>query len=234
MKRHLDRIYELYFALVYALAYRYYPNNADNITVEVFKNRIFKAVNKGYFESNDNCTAFIIYTTINYCTMKRFEEIYNRYFKIVYAIAHRHHRYDVDDVVAEIFEKKILAAIANGRFVEDRDYTGFIVRIAINQCHSIYQRNKSRRSEPLEETTNLVPLESCSLSSEILDPSSHIGMMIDFGIALEYLSRRQYLVIIMTVEGYTDQEIAKEMNTTVGAVRMLRLRARDTLRNILF
>lgn len=234
MKSKQDKIYELYFVLVYALASRYYPNNADNITAEIFKYRILKAVDKGYFESDDNSTAFIIYTTINYCIMKRFEDIYYRYFEIVYGIAYRHHRYNVDDVVAEIFEKKILRAIGHGRFVEDRDYTGFIVRIAINQCYSIYKRNKSRRSEPLEEAENLVTLESCSLSSEILDPSLQIGMMIDFGIALEYLSRRQYLVIIMTVEGYTDQEIAKEIDTTVGAVRMLRLRARDKLRNILF
>ncbi len=231
MKRYYEAIYESYFKTVYALVYRYYPKDADTVTAEVFKHKIFKAVEEGYFK---NCMVYVVNETTNYCAMKCFEAIYCRYFETVYGIAYRHHPDNVDDVVAEIFEKKILKAIYKGRIKENKDYTAYyIIRIAINQCHSIYRRNKSRQSKFVDERMDLEISEADTSALETLDPSSQIDIMIDFFRALDYLTKKQYLVMTMTIEGYTDEEIAKEMNTSDNAVRMLRSRARQKLRKIL-
>lgn len=233
MKRHYEPIYKSYFNIVYALVYRYYPKDADTVTAEVFKHRIFEAVDSGFFEGNHNYMAFVIYESINYCAMKRFGEIYCRYSNIVYAIAYRHHPNHAEDVTAEIFEKKILKAIYKGRFEEDKDYTPLIVRIAINQCYSIYKRNKRHRSDSLDDQLDLEYSKAGFLPPEILNPYVPIDTMIDFERALEFLTRKQCLVMLMTVQGYTDMEIAMVLNTTVHAVRMLRRRAREKLRRIM-
>jgi len=222
-----EKIFNDYFNTVYSIAAEYYPKKADIITIEIFNKQIFPKVDSGKLEQQKNEVAFIVKNAINYCVNKRFEEIYERYFLLVYSIAGRYRFIHPADATQQVFEKKIFKAIKKKKFVGDEDYTRFIAKIAKRVCNTIYNYNKERQSEPLEESGYSFSV------SEYIDPSVKIDLMIDLGMALEQLSRRQCLIIIMTIKGHSDDEIAKELGSTVSAVRQSRYYARKKLAKIL-
>jgi len=222
-----NKCYEETFETVYSIATEHYPSSADDITVEIFKNEIFPRIDKDELGEQENEIASIAEIAINYCVNKRFGEIYECYFLLVYGIACRYRFINPDDATQRVFEKKILPAIRKKKFVYDENYTRFIAKITKHACNTIYNRNKERQSESLDE-----PEYSFSVS-EYIDPSLMIDLMIDLERALEELSRRQCLVMIMTIKGHSDDEIAKELESTVTAIRQSRYYARKKLATIL-
>lgn len=158
-----------------------------------------------------------------------FEVIYERYFVIVHSIAERYHPQDADDITADIFHKKILKAVEKGYFKKDENHIGLVITIAKRYCISIYNRNKATKLVSLEE-------EESNNSSGINlfeNPSLRIDLMLDVKFALSQLSNKQHEVMKLTIEGYKDSEIAEVMQSSVGAVRMLRKRARTELKKFL-
>ncbi len=216
-----------YFETVYSIAAEYYPKKADVVTIEIFNKKIFPKVDNGILEQQKDEMAFIVKTAISYCVNRRFEEIYDHYFLLVYGIAERYHFINPDDATQQVFEKKVLPAIKRKKFVGDDDYAKLIATIARRVCNTIYNRKKRRQSASLEES------EYSFSVSELIDPSVKIDLMIDLGRALEQLSRRQCLIMVMTIEGYGDDEIAKELGCSVSAIRQARYRARQKLKKIL-
>ncbi len=156
-----------------------------------------------------------------------FEVIYERYFVAVHAIAKRYHPLDADDVTADIFYKKILKAVEKGYFRKDENHIGLVITIAKRYCISIYNRNKVIKPVSLEEFNNSSGINLFE------NPSLSIDLMLDLKFALSQLSEKQHEVMKMTIEGYKDSEIAKVMESSVGAVRMLRKRARAELKKFL-
>lgn len=215
-------IFNYYFNAVHSIAVEYYPYNADNLTVEIFKKKIFQTLDVRMLKRGNDHTTTIVRMAVNYCVNKRFEEIYEHYFPLVYAIACGYNYIDADDVTQDIFVDKILPAIKKKRFIEEKIkvYKGFIKKIAMNQCNTAYNRGKSHSTELID-----------FLSPNMFTTPSLIDPMILLGLALEdRLSRKEYIVIIMTIEGYNAKEIAKEIASTVTAVRQARYRARKKLR----
>jgi len=222
-----EKVFNNYFEAVCSIAAEYYLGSTDDITVEIFKNEIFPRIDKYELGQLENETASIVKIAINYCVNKRFEEIYEHYFLLVYSIANRYRFVNPDDATQQVFEKKILSAIKKKKIVGGEDYTRYIAKIARRFCNTIYNRNKKCQSESLEECEYAFSL------SELIDPSVKIDLMIDLGRALEQLSRRQCLIMIMTIEGHSDDEIVKELGSNVSAVRQARYRARKTLKKVL-
>lgn len=222
-----NKCYEETFEAVYSIATEYYPSNADSITVEIFKTEIFPLIDKGELGQRENETIPIAKIAINYCVNKRFEEIYGCYFLLVYGIAERYRFVNPDDATQQVFEKKVLPAIKKKKFVSDENHVGLIITTARRVCNTIYNRNKGRQSIPLEES------EYSFSINEFIDPSVKIDLMIDLGRALEQLSRRQCLIMVMTIDGHSDDEIAKELGGSVYAIRQARHRARQKLKKIL-
>jgi len=224
MKKQYATFYNRYFTLVYLTVYKRYPYKSDEVTAEVFEKELFPAVDSIHFKAEKDHTDFILKKVIHYCVIKRFEEIYRTYFNVVHSVSYRYHPHEADDVTSDVFERKILPAIRRNYFVEDKDYTGFIVTITKNWCYSYYRKSSKNDLEDLTDD---------SVTGELLNPMARIELMIDFSHALEQLTRRQCLVMLLTVGGYTDNEIAKILDATVHSIRQLRYRAREKLKKIL-
>ena len=156
-----------------------------------------------------------------------FEVIYERYFAIIHSIAKHYHPRDADDITADIFLKKILKAVEKGYFKKDENHVGLVVTISKRYCISIYNRNKSIKSVSLEESNNSSGINLFE------NPSLRIDLMLDLKFALSQLSDKQHEVMKLTIEGYKDSEIAEVMRSSVGAVKMLRKRARTELKKFL-
>ncbi len=61
------KVYRRYFKVIYGVVARYHPNQANDITAEIFEKKILKAVQKGLFQNRDD-TALAITIAKNYCT----------------------------------------------------------------------------------------------------------------------------------------------------------------------
>lgn len=151
---------------------------------------------------------------------EQFEDLYNRFFGEVHSIATYYHPEKADDVTADIFIKKIYKAVQKGKFQSGAERR-LIIRIAHNYCKTVYRLNKGKMSKQLEEMNTLPILENPYLS---------IDFSIDFKRALEQLPTFQKLAISLSLEGYNDKEIGKQLQKSTGAVRQLKKRAKKGIK----
>jgi RNA polymerase sigma factor (sigma-70 family) len=156
---------------------------------------------------------------------KRLEVVYHEFFPIVYSVAKRFFPDDAEEVTAEFFIRKVFKPDQVERFLNAENPKGLLITSIKNFCLSRlkYQQRKAK----------VYDLETIT-SSEILDyPCPRIEFSIDFKNALESLPEMQKMVFSMSAEGYSGEEIARKMNTTVGAVEQLKYRARKSLKKFL-
>lgn len=105
------------------------------------------------------------------------------------------------------------------QYDEGRDFHGWLARITINVCRDL-DRGRRKRGifAPLDEITTTVS-------------SGGAGLRTDLGRAMETLSERERLVLILRdVEGMTSEEAAAVLGNTAATVRVQLSKARAKVR----
>lgn len=127
--------------------------------------------------------------------------------------------HDAEDAATEVFIKILVGkadAVAPDRL------TGWLLKVAENECKMILRKRRRRREVDLEE------------GLEVAHSGREPWVSVDLHRALDRLKARQKQILFLkAVEDLTFPEIAKALGTTEGAVKMMFYRAIKTLENFL-
>lgn len=130
-------------------------------------------------------------------------------------------REDAEDLTSEVFVRVVKSIRCQRGY-----FPAWLISIARNLLTDYYRKGGKLRQIPLEEVE-----ESSSESDENMKDTLHAD---DVRKMLDYLTDEQKEVIILRfIEGNTNEEVAKVMNKSVGAIKALQFRALSALRNIL-
>lgn len=163
-----------------------------------------------------------------------FEELLRMYEKKVYAIAYRYmgNREDAMDMAQEAFLK---AYQAIGSFRGESAFGTWVGRIVSNKCLDELRRRRNINITSFEEE---VELEEGSLRKEVAAPDASPEEQYLQQEKAEYLQRLiddmrpdyKAVIIMREVEGRTYDEIAAEMNCSLGTIKSRLSRARNYLK----
>lgn len=161
---------------------------------------------------------------MNYERSKTVEKFYKDNFNLVTTIVTRYVScQESSDVVANFFEQKILKNSKKDYFLNenDKDVLKKKLWVAVkNHCIDEVRRGKNNiKTISLEEALNIGGT-----------PILQLQLSFDLQIALNQLAPRQKKAIIMQLEGYKDEEIAQNMESTIEAISQLTYRGRNNLK----
>lgn len=144
--------------------------------------------------------------------MQDFEEIVRRHGPMVYrlALATLRHRADAEDVFQEVFLR-----CARQTFRSDEHLKAWLLRVTVNQCHSLRRSAWFRHRAALTENTAMTepPPEHSALSE-----------------ALGQLPEKYRTIIhLYYYESYKSDEIARLLHLAPATVRTRLARARQQL-----
>jgi RNA polymerase sigma-70 factor (ECF subfamily) len=145
------------------------------------------------------------------------EYIYARLYSYVYYRVN--HKEDAEDITSEVV-LKIIKALENQR----GNFHAWIYRIAANAVIDFYRRRAVRSEVSLSD-----------MRGEIADTTPHFSKQIltqkHLREALNHITDEQRQVILLRfIEEYDNEETAKIMGKSVGAVKVLQYRALRSLR----
>lgn len=155
----------------------------------------------------------------------KFNDFYNEFFGLVYLTVSRFCPKDVDDIVADFIEKKILKGTFLTKLLAAENQAALIVTSVGNFCKTQIRLKKQNENFSLDE---ILPL-NLTVENKI----NEIECSDDFKHILSKLSIGQQAVIEQTIEGYDDFEIAESLKTTINSVRQMRSRARTKIWKLL-
>lgn len=130
-------------------------------------------------------------------------------------------REDAEDLTSEVFVRVVSSIKGQKGY-----FPAWLIRIAKNLLTDYYRKRGRSRETSLEEIE-----EPFSDSNKDTKESLHPD---DLRKMLDFLTDEQKEVIILRfIEGNTNEEVAKIMNKSVGAIKALQFRALTALREIL-
>jgi len=144
--------------------------------------------------------------------------IYPRvYHYIYYRVSHRE---DAEDLTSDVV-LKVVQSIKQ----QNGNFRAWMYRIARNTVIDWYRRRAVRSEVSLSEMPGEIADKSVAVSSQVLTKEKlRQGLLI--------LTEEQRQVILLKfIEGYSNDEIAKIMGKSVGAIKLLQFRALKSLRN---
>ena len=146
-----------------------------------------------------------------------FKRSVERYRDLVYRVAYSYLRSqaDADDVTQNVFVKLYRTKT---EFNDDEHLKRWLVRVAINECKSLFVL-PWRKDEDIEEYENRLPME---------DSDREVFQAV-MGLQKKY----RIPVILYYYLGYSTDEVAKLMGTPPATARTRLARARAQLRDIL-
>ena len=146
-----------------------------------------------------------------------FKRSVERYRDLVYRVAYSYLRSqaDADDVTQNVFVKLYRS---NVEFTDDEHLRRWLVRVAINECKSLFVL-PWRKDEDIEEYENRLPME---------DSDREVFQAV-MGLQKKY----RIPVILYYYLGYSTDEVAKLMGTPPATARTRLARARAQLKDIL-
>lgn len=159
---------------------------------------------------------------------KSYEILVKRYQKRVHRLAQRLVRDAdaADDVAQEAF---IRAYYALSRYEQGRNFYFWLSRIAVNLALNHLSREKRLVALP-EEDTNLDP----ALSTDPTAEADASQLKVRIGEAIEKLPLHQRSVLLLRAqEGLSYQEIARNLDISIGTVMSRLSRARQALKELL-
>ncbi len=170
---------------------------------------------------------------------REFEMLFNRYYAQAYNIAYRltGNATDAEDLVQEAF---LRAFRSFSRYDRSMPFLNWLNRILVNQYIDTYRRRKRMRTVSIEETyttedgeegpTLDIPDTAANpLEQALANESVELVMKALDQLAPEFRTA----VVLADVEGYSYEEIAEIMGTSIGTVRSRIHRGRNQIREYL-
>ncbi len=170
---------------------------------------------------------------------REFEALFNRHYGQAYNIAYRltGNAADAEDLVQEAF---LRAYRSFSRYDRSMPFMNWLNRILVNQYIDLYRRKKRMRIVSLDETFTTEDGEE-GPAIDIPDPSAnpleqalaneHVELVMK---ALDQLAPEfRTAVVLADIEGYSYEEIAEMMGTSIGTVRSRIHRGRNQIRDYL-
>lgn len=146
---------------------------------------------------------------------KKFEKIYNNYYKLLYSVAYSYlkNSSDVEEAVQEAFLKFLKTKT---KFKTDENIKYWLVRVIINYC--INQLKNKKRYVTDDEYVMSIPDNSNNNRSEYINS------------LVERLDIKYRIVIVLFYyENYTIEEISKELKISQSATKMRLKRAKEKI-----
>lgn len=163
----------------------------------------------------------LFYQSFSMENIKKFNDFYQKFFSLIYSTAYRFCPEDVDDIVADFIEKKILKGDKIDKFLEHENPEALITLSVKHLCITQIRLKKKNKSISLDEILPLnLSVENEINTFELSDKLKHV---------LLTLSEGRRSVIELTIQGYDDSEIADLLKTSVNSVRQMRYRARTKI-----
>jgi RNA polymerase sigma-70 factor (ECF subfamily) len=144
--------------------------------------------------------------------------IFDTYYPVLYRYIyhHVHHTEAAEDLTAEVFAR-MLKQLAEGRGPR-RHLRAWLYRVAHNLVVDESRRRKHRDHDPLDE-------QAVSVEGEVEQQAETSILREQARTALMALTPKQRAVIILKfLEGYENREVARMLDTTIGAVKALQHR----------
>ena len=143
------------------------------------------------------------------------ERVYREYADMLYrlALTYMHSREDAEDAVHDAYVSYMRKAPA---FDSGDHEKAWLCRVTVNKCRDALRRRTLRTHASLDDITEL------AIADEIpADISSALGSLPE---------KLRVCVTLHYLEGFSVEEVAKIVGSTVPAVKMRLLRARERLR----
>jgi len=144
--------------------------------------------------------------------------VYPRIYRyIYYRVSHRE---DAEDLTSEVVLKMVQSLKKqNGNF------HAWIYKIARNAVIDLYRRRAVRSEVSLSEMPGEIPDKSVAVSEDVLTKEKlRQGL-------LTLTEEQRQVILLKFIEGYSNDEIAKVMGKSVGAIKLLQFRALKSMRN---
>jgi RNA polymerase sigma-70 factor (ECF subfamily) len=144
--------------------------------------------------------------------------IFDTYFPVLYRYIyhHVHHPQAAEDLTAEVFAR-MLEQLANGHGPKDH-LRAWLYRVAHNLVVDHSRRQIHRDHEPLDEQ-----LAFCEGDVHEQTEASIIRQHARSAL-MELTPTQRAVIVLKFLEGYENHEVARILNTTVGAVKALQHR----------
>ncbi len=157
-----------------------------------------------------------------------FADLYQRHVHTLLTFIRRYvsTREDAEDVLLEVF----LAAFENGSLakLDEGEQLAWLRRVARNKCADLYRRTRYRQAVSLENVANLLYEEEDRAPEELVLRSEEHALL---RTRLADLPQQQQVVLRLRFgNGLRSVEIARQLNKSESAVRMLLSRALNLLR----
>lgn len=145
-----------------------------------------------------------------------YEHIVEKYLDVVYRVALNSckSKEDAEDVVQNVFLKLFECKF---EFQDETHLRRWLIRVTINEAHSLWRTLHRRKVTSLEELT-IEPSFSTPERSELYDA------------VLKLPVKYREVVHLYYYEGYSIQEIAKLLHISETAIQTRLMRARNTLK----
>lgn len=145
------------------------------------------------------------------------EYVYTKIYSYIYYRVNHHE--DAEDLTSEVVLKVVKALKT-----QKGNFHAWIYKIATNAVIDFYRRSSLHSNVSLSEMNYEIPDKSTNFVERMLTQDS-------LSKALSNLTEKQSQVVILKfIEGYSNEEIAKIIGKSVGAVKLLQFRALKSLR----
>lgn len=155
-------------------------------------------------------------------------ELYRRHVYALLSFIRRHvfTREDAEDVLLEVF----LAVLEHDSLanVSDGEQLAWLLRVAYNKCVDVYRRAQRQRIVSLESVTETLYEDEERAPEQVALRSEEHALL---RAHLAHLPQQQQAALCLRfAEGLRCEEIARRLNKSEGAVRMLLSRTLNFLR----
>ncbi len=150
--------------------------------------------------------------------------VFDTYYPLIYRYIYRHvrHQTTAEDLAGEVFTR-MLEQLAEGRGPK-RQLKAWLYRVAYNLVVDDSRRRVHRDHEPLAE-----PIES--VEQKVEDLVHRAVLQEQARAALDELTPKQQTVITLKfLEGCSNREVSRILETSVGAVKALQHRGLASMR----
>lgn len=145
-------------------------------------------------------------------------DVYDTYADTLYrlALSYMQNSEDAQDAVHDVFVKYVSAPVG---FSDEEHRKAWLIRVTVNHCNDMLRRRKMRGYIPIDEIAETAHApEKDNDTYDVIKCLEKIPVKVRDAVILHYL------------EGYSVEETAEILKTSVSAVKMRLKRGREALR----
>ncbi len=143
--------------------------------------------------------------------------VYSRVYRYIFYRVH--HREDAEDLTSEVILKIMRALPA-----QHGNFLAWVYKIAANTVIDFYRRRGHDSVVSISDLASDIADKAAPFSDRVLTQENLRKAMSDI------TEDQKRVVILRFIEGYNNEEVAKIMGKSVGAVKVLQFRALKSLR----